>query len=74
MAMIIWILLGLGMGLIASKTVSTTGEGTIVDALLGTIGARHDRRGRGRMAALALQLRFALMSCLCGGLMCPSPE
>ena len=39
MSMIIWILLGLGMGLIASKIVSTTGEGTVVDALLGIVGA-----------------------------------
>ncbi len=39
MSMIVWILLGLGMGLIASKTVSTTGEGTVVDALLGIVGA-----------------------------------
>jgi uncharacterized membrane protein YeaQ/YmgE (transglycosylase-associated protein family) len=39
MAMIVWILLGLGLGLIASKTVSTTGEGTVVDILLGIVGA-----------------------------------
>ena len=37
--MIVWILLGLGVGLIASKVVSTTGEGTIVDILLGVVGA-----------------------------------
>lgn len=37
--MIVWILLGFVLGLIASKTVSTTGEGTIVDILLGTAGA-----------------------------------
>jgi uncharacterized membrane protein YeaQ/YmgE (transglycosylase-associated protein family) len=39
MSMIVWILLGLGAGLIASKIVSTTGEGTIVDILLGIVGA-----------------------------------
>ena len=37
--MIVWILLGLGLGLMASKTVSTTGEGTVVDILLGIVGA-----------------------------------
>jgi uncharacterized membrane protein YeaQ/YmgE (transglycosylase-associated protein family) len=35
--MIVWILLGLG--LIASKIISTTGEGTVVDILLGVVGA-----------------------------------
>lgn len=39
MSMIVWILLGLGLGLIASKVVSTTGEGTVVDILLGVVGA-----------------------------------
>ena len=39
MSMIVWILLGLVLGLAASKTVSTTGEGTVVDILLGTVGA-----------------------------------
>jgi uncharacterized membrane protein YeaQ/YmgE (transglycosylase-associated protein family) len=39
MAVIVWILLGLGIGLLASKIVSTTGEGTVVDILLGIIGA-----------------------------------
>ena len=33
--MIVWILLGLT----ASKVVSTTGEGTVVDILLGMVGA-----------------------------------
>ena len=37
--MIVWILLGLGLGLIASKIVSTTGEGTVVDILIGIVGA-----------------------------------
>jgi len=37
--MIVWILLGLGAGLIASKVVRTTGEGTVVDILLGIVGA-----------------------------------
>jgi uncharacterized membrane protein YeaQ/YmgE (transglycosylase-associated protein family) len=37
MPMIVWILLGLGVGLIASKIVSTTGEGTVVDILLGVV-------------------------------------
>jgi uncharacterized membrane protein YeaQ/YmgE (transglycosylase-associated protein family) len=37
MSMIVWILLGLG--LLASKIVSTTGEGTVVDILLGIVGA-----------------------------------
>ena len=39
MSMIVWILLGLVLGFIASKIVSTTGEGTVVDILLGTVGA-----------------------------------
>jgi uncharacterized membrane protein YeaQ/YmgE (transglycosylase-associated protein family) len=38
MSMIVWILLGLVLGLIASKIVSTTGEGTVVDILLGIVG------------------------------------
>jgi uncharacterized membrane protein YeaQ/YmgE (transglycosylase-associated protein family) len=37
--MIVWILLGCLLGLFASKAVSTTGEGTIVDMLPGTVGA-----------------------------------
>lgn len=37
--MIVWILLGFALGLIASKIVSTTGEGTVVDILLGIFGA-----------------------------------
>jgi uncharacterized membrane protein YeaQ/YmgE (transglycosylase-associated protein family) len=39
MSMIVWILLGLVLGLTASKIVSTTGEGTVVDILLGIVGA-----------------------------------
>src|SRR4051794_37205419 len=39
MSMIVWSLLGFVLGLAASKTVSTTGEGTIVDILLGMVGA-----------------------------------
>jgi len=39
MALIVWILLGVGLGLLASKVVSTTGEGTVVDILLGVVGA-----------------------------------
>jgi uncharacterized membrane protein YeaQ/YmgE (transglycosylase-associated protein family) len=39
MSIIVWILLGLASGLIASKIVSTTGEGTVVDILLGVVGA-----------------------------------
>jgi uncharacterized membrane protein YeaQ/YmgE (transglycosylase-associated protein family) len=39
MSVIMWILLGLGLGLMASKIVSTTGEGTVVDILLGIVGA-----------------------------------
>lgn len=37
--MIVWILLGFVLGLVASKIVSTTGEGTVVDILLGIVGA-----------------------------------
>jgi uncharacterized membrane protein YeaQ/YmgE (transglycosylase-associated protein family) len=37
--MIVWILLGFVLGLAASKIVITTGEGTIVDILLGIVGA-----------------------------------
>ena len=36
--MIVWILLGLVLGLTASKIVSATGEGTVVDILLGIVG------------------------------------
>ena len=39
MLLIIWIVLGVALGLIASKIVSTTGEGTVVDVLLGIVGA-----------------------------------
>ena len=39
MSLIVWLLLGLVLGLIASKVVSTTGEGTVVDILLGMVGA-----------------------------------
>jgi len=39
MSVIVWILCGLGLGLAASKMVSTTGEGTVVDILLGVGGA-----------------------------------
>jgi uncharacterized membrane protein YeaQ/YmgE (transglycosylase-associated protein family) len=39
MPMIVWILLGVGVGLLTSKLVSTTGEGTVVDILLGIVGA-----------------------------------
>jgi uncharacterized membrane protein YeaQ/YmgE (transglycosylase-associated protein family) len=36
---IVWVLLGSLLGLTASKVVSTTGEGTVVDIMLGTGGA-----------------------------------
>jgi F0F1-type ATP synthase assembly protein I len=39
MSIIVWILLGLVLGLILRKIVSTTGEGTVVDILLGIVGA-----------------------------------
>jgi uncharacterized membrane protein YeaQ/YmgE (transglycosylase-associated protein family) len=39
MSMIVWILLGLLLGWLLSKIVSTTGEGTVVDILLGIVGA-----------------------------------
>jgi uncharacterized membrane protein YeaQ/YmgE (transglycosylase-associated protein family) len=39
MLLIIWIVLGIALGLIASKIVNTTGEGTVVDILLGIVGA-----------------------------------
>jgi uncharacterized membrane protein YeaQ/YmgE (transglycosylase-associated protein family) len=39
MSMIVWILLGLVLGLVASKIVSTTGEGTVIDIQLGIVGA-----------------------------------
>lgn len=37
--MIVGTLLGCVLGLAASKTVTTTGEGTVVDILLGAVGA-----------------------------------
>ena len=43
MSTIVWILLGLVLGFILSKIVSTTGEGTVVDILLGIVGAVHRR-------------------------------
>ena len=39
MSLILWIVLGAALGLLASKIVSTTGEGTVVDILLGSVGA-----------------------------------
>jgi uncharacterized membrane protein YeaQ/YmgE (transglycosylase-associated protein family) len=39
MSMIVWMVFGFVLGLAASKTVSTTGEGTVVDILLGMVGA-----------------------------------
>jgi uncharacterized membrane protein YeaQ/YmgE (transglycosylase-associated protein family) len=39
MSMIVWALLGFVPGLIISRIVSTTGEGTVVDILLGMVGA-----------------------------------
>ena len=39
MSLIVWSLLGFVLGLTASKIVSTTGEGTVVDILLGIVGA-----------------------------------
>lgn len=39
MSMIVWVFLGLVLGLIASKIVNTTGEGTVVDILFGIVGA-----------------------------------
>ena len=39
MSMLTWILLGLGIGLIASKIISNSGEGTVVDTLVGVVGA-----------------------------------
>ena len=39
MSSLVWILLGLLLGLIVSKLVRNTGEGTIVDILFGIAGA-----------------------------------
>ena len=39
MSMLIWILLGLTVGMSASKIINTTGEGTVVDILIGVAGA-----------------------------------
>ena len=39
MSMVVWVLLGLGLGLITRKIIRTTGEGTVVDILLGVVGA-----------------------------------
>jgi uncharacterized membrane protein YeaQ/YmgE (transglycosylase-associated protein family) len=39
MSLILWIVPGLGLGLLASKIVRTTAEGTVVDLLIGGIGA-----------------------------------
>lgn len=39
MSIIAWIILGLIAGFIASKIVNRTGEGVIVDILLGIVGA-----------------------------------
>jgi uncharacterized membrane protein YeaQ/YmgE (transglycosylase-associated protein family) len=39
MAILAWIVLGLTAGFLASKIVRNTGEGTVVDILLGIVGA-----------------------------------
>jgi uncharacterized membrane protein YeaQ/YmgE (transglycosylase-associated protein family) len=39
MSIIAWILLGLIAGFVASKIVNRTGEGVVVDVLLGIVGA-----------------------------------
>ena len=39
MSIIAWIVLGLVAGFIASKVVNKSGEGTIVDIILGIVGA-----------------------------------
>ncbi len=39
MSIIAWIVLGLVSGFIASKVVNKTGEGTILDIVLGVVGA-----------------------------------
>jgi uncharacterized membrane protein YeaQ/YmgE (transglycosylase-associated protein family) len=39
MSMIAWIILGLIAGFIASKLVNRTGEGVVLDILLGIVGA-----------------------------------
>jgi uncharacterized membrane protein YeaQ/YmgE (transglycosylase-associated protein family) len=39
MSMIAWIVLGLIAGFVASKIVNRTGEGIIIDVLLGIVGA-----------------------------------
>jgi uncharacterized membrane protein YeaQ/YmgE (transglycosylase-associated protein family) len=39
MSIIAWIVLGLAAGFIASKIVNHTGEGTIIDIVLGIVGA-----------------------------------
>ena len=38
-SILVWIVLGLAAGFLASKIVSNTGEGTVVDILLGIVGA-----------------------------------
>ena len=39
MSMLVWILLGFIVGVIASKIIKNSGEGTVVDALIGIVGA-----------------------------------
>ena len=39
MSIVAWIVLGLISGFIASKLVNKTGEGTIIDIVLGVVGA-----------------------------------
>jgi uncharacterized membrane protein YeaQ/YmgE (transglycosylase-associated protein family) len=39
MSMLAWILLGFAVGVIASKIIANSGEGTVVDALIGIVGA-----------------------------------
>jgi uncharacterized membrane protein YeaQ/YmgE (transglycosylase-associated protein family) len=59
----VWILLGLVLGLTASKVVSTTGEGTVVDILLGMVGAVsggwffHVLGGGGRLVSTSTPFR-----------------
>jgi uncharacterized membrane protein YeaQ/YmgE (transglycosylase-associated protein family) len=39
MSMLVWMLLGFVVGVIASKIINNSGEGTVVDAFIGIVGA-----------------------------------
>ncbi len=72
MSVIVWILLGVGLGLLASKIVMTTGEGTVVDILLGCAGAIvgggvYILFGGTGVTGIAMASLYSIVAALIGG-------